>query len=204
MATAAEREDITMEDGKVVSFTVKTGSKAQKVIKEVTKGDDGAVTVRFNYRSGDVRVVTLHPSDPCFLDAVAEGISNKLSTAYNSEPDAGDALFAFDEALDKIRKGEWSRAAGEGGSVKGLSILAKAIMEVKGVTAEVAREKLSGISQAEKLALRKVPAIAAVIEKLEAKSKKADAIDTGALLSLFDENNDETGDETVAKKSKAA
>ena len=65
----------------------------------------------------------------------------------------------------------------------GTSVLARALIEVTGKSAEKVREYLKGKTQAEKVALRNSAKIKPVVERIEAeKAAKGSKVDTDALL----------------------
>ena len=71
-------------------------------------------------------------------------------------------------------------------SMAGASVLIRALVELRGKSVEEVKAFLSGKTHAEKLALREVPQVKAIIQRLEAeKASKRPQIDAEALLEGF-------------------
>lgn len=91
---------------------------------------------------------------------------------------------------DNIMNGNWRKPSEGGATVSGLIFRAYAeyaanMAEAKGKTAptdEKLREVYEKKTRAEKLALRKVPEIAEIMERLRSESGEAASVDTDALL----------------------
>lgn len=177
---------VKMDDDRVVEFPGK-----RKLQKDSTIATDGTVSVRLDWRNGETRLFVL-PSGLIGKFA-AHGAEQKLGDQIaglkgkdGGEADIDDCVFAVDELIERLKKGEWSQVAA-GNGMAGSSVLAKALVEHTGKTIEAIKEFLSGKSQAEKVALRNNPKIKPIVEKLEAEkaekaAKTATPIDTDALL----------------------
>lgn len=194
---------VTMQDGRIVEFPEDTKAKKAWVYrvggtvdgaitddKETTAGEGEAKTVtsngkpvgvRWDFSNGQTRTVLLSDLAALAAEFACHGISQKGGDEYASEKDVEDAVMAFDDLMDRIKKGEWSERR-EGGGFGGQSVLAKALMEVFKLDNEAVREYLRGLKPAEKLALRQAPELKPTIEKLEAEKAAGNKVDTGALL----------------------
>lgn len=184
-AAKAKREVkiVVMTDGREVEFAGK-----RRLVKSANISDNGFdVEVRLDFINGETRSFSMEASDKLFSRFAAHGMLQKLGDEVAGLDDVDDQVLAIDELIDRLSKGEWGaeRSRGEGNAMAGLSVLAKALVQVSGKTPEAVREFLKGKSNAEKLALRENAALKPVIAELEAKKKqkpKGDAIDTDALL----------------------
>jgi hypothetical protein len=180
---AKEIKIVVMTDGREVSFAGK-----RRLIKTTEVSENGFdVGVRLDFINGETRSFSIEASDKLFARFAAHGVSQKLGDEVAGLDDVEDQVLAIDELIDRLGKGEWGaeRARGEGNAMAGLSVLAKALVQVSGKTPEAVREFLKSKNNAEKLALRENAALKPVIAELEAKKKqkpKGDGIDTDALL----------------------
>ena len=194
---------VTMEDGRTVEFPEDTKAKKAWVYrvgnveggaltddKETTTGEGDAkktvsngkpVGVRWDFVNGKTRTVLLSDVAPLSAEFGCHGISQKGGDEYASEKDVDDAVLAFDDLMDRLKKGEWSERR-EGGGFGGASVLAKAIMEVFKLDETQVREYLRGLKPQEKMALRQAPELKPTIEKLEAEKAAGAKVDTSALL----------------------
>lgn len=187
---------VTMQDSRIVEFPEDT--KAKKAIlflgsdsKHYEKGDElpegvtlgEAVGVRWDFSNGQTRTVLLTQLQALATGILAcHGLSQKGGDEYASEKDVDDAVLAFDDLMDRLKKGEWSERR-EGGGFGGASVLAKAIMEVFKLDQEQVRAYLRDLKPAEKMALRQAPELKPTIEKLEAEKAQGAKVDTKGLLS---------------------
>ena len=172
-------KEVAMDDGTVVRFP---GSR--RLIKSSTVSEDNStVTVRFDFVHGETRTFTIEANADLFARFAAHGIEQKIGDEVAGLDDPEDMVIAVDEIMDRLNGGEWT-AKRESNGMAGISVLAKALIKVSGKTANEIKAFLSGKTNAEKLALRKSPKIAPVIEELEAGKKKKEkaAVDTEALL----------------------
>jgi len=184
-ATKGKREvkTIEMTDGRQVEFAGK-----RRLVKNAAISEDGFdVVVTLDFLNGETRTFKAAANKPIFARFAAHGLLQKLGDEVAGLEDIEDQVLAIDELIDRLDRGEWGaeRARGEGNAMAGLSILAKALVEVSGKTPEAVKEFLKAKSNAEKLALRDNPSLKPVIAKLEAARKprkKDNEIDSGALL----------------------
>lgn len=167
---------VKMDDGKDVEFAGK-----RQLLKSSTINDDGKVTIRMDFRNGEVRTFLI--PDELLLQFAAHGAEQKLGDEVAGLQDMDDMVLAIDTLTDRLAKGEWA-VKREVSGLAGASVLAKALVEHTGKPADVIRSFLAGKTQAEKVALRNNPAISPIIARLEAGKKKKEktVVDTEALL----------------------
>ena len=109
--------------------------------------------------------------------------------AIEGGPESRERAAAVLRALyARLEGGEWGaeRTRGESNAMAGLSVLAKALVQVSGKTAEAVKSFLKTKTNTEKLALRDNPTLKPVIAELEAKKKKVvkdNGVNTEDLLS---------------------
>lgn len=167
---------VQMEDGRTVEFT-----ENQKAIKELLEENGVFIGVRWDFSNGNTRLIRLDELAGLKSGILAcHGLSQKGGDEYAGEKDVDDSVMAFDDLMDRLRKGEWSEKR-EGG-FGGASVLAKAIVEVFGKTMEETRSFLRELSPAEKMGLRQSPELKPTIEKLEAAKAAGSKVDTAGLL----------------------
>lgn len=189
MATKQETqiETVKMDDGRVVDFPGKRQILKSSVIDEQA----GTVAVRLDFRNGETRLFTL-PS-ALLLQFAAHGAEQKLGDevaglkdpATGQEASVEDKVLTIDDLIDRLNKGEWN-VRREGSGMAGASVLIRALVELRGKSVEEVKAFLSGKTHAEKLALREVPQVKTIIQRLEAeKASKRPQIDAEALLEGF-------------------
>ena len=179
-SATTNEELVTMADGRIVTFTPK-----RKVVKEsfIAPGDGAgevSVQVRLDFRNGETRLFTI----PAALlhKFAAHGAEQKLGDAMSGLASVEDGVMAVDELIDRLYQGEWnaSRAASE---FAGASVLVRALAELKSQPIDKVREFVKTKSQAERTALKNVPAVKAIIERIESeKVAKAGGVNTDELL----------------------
>jgi hypothetical protein len=177
-----EVKKVVMADGREVEFAGK-----RRLLKTAEISDDGFdVTIRLDFVNGETRSLTLATNKPLFAKFAAHGMLQKLGDEVAGLDDVEDMVIAEEELIARLEAGEWGaeRTKGEGNALAGLSVLAKALVQVSGKTAEQVRAYLKTKNNSEKLALRANPTIKPVIEELEAKKKQKpkEEIDTNSLL----------------------
>lgn len=167
-------ETVTLTDGRVVDFAGK-----RKLLKESLE-TDGKVQVRLDFRNGETRLFTI--PDQLASKFAAHGAEQKLGDAIAGLNDIDDCVMAIDDLIDRLYNGEWN-VKRESNGMAGSSVLARALVEHTGKSAEDIKAFLSGKTQAEKVALRNNPKIKPIVERIEAEkaSKKSD-VDTDAML----------------------
>ena len=179
-SATTNEELVTMTDGRIVTFTPK-----RKVVKESFITTDAAagevsVQVRLDFRNGETRLFTIPAT---FLHKfAAHGAEQKLGDAMSGLASVEDGVMAVDELIDRLYQGEWnaSRAASE---FAGASVLVRALAELKSQPIDKVREFVKTKSQAERTALKNVPAVKAIIERIESeKVAKAGGVNTDELL----------------------
>lgn len=177
MAEAAVKTPVTLEDGRVVEFGAK-----QKLQKTSTIAEDGTVTTELVFRNG--KTLSFTPPASLISRFVAHGVEQKLGDCIAGETDPDDQVLAVEDLITRLNAGEWNVGRSSAGSFAGTSILARALVEVSGKSAEEIKTYLSTKTQAEKIALRGSNQLKAVIQRMEAEkqSKTKSTVDTDSLL----------------------
>jgi hypothetical protein len=173
MAYTPEREEVSMTDGSIVSF-----SEKQRMKKDVNVVD-GRVVLTVAFRNGDIRNFTL--PERLVLQAACHGFSQKVGDYVAGTKEIEDMVLGIDEIGEQIcAKGEWNSVREGGGSaLSGASTLLKALVQVTGKSVEYVKDWLKDKTPAQKTALRNSAELRPVIAELEAAKSK---IDTSALL----------------------
>lgn len=161
----SEARTVNMKDGRTLSF----GEK-QKMSKDYGVTDAGLVYCQIDFDNGETVRLEIDPTSPTGLQAAGHGLSQKLGDAASGADNTNDAFEAVLEVASRVANGEWtkSRATGDGTSAKGASELVEALVKVLGQPKEAVRGMLANLKQADKMALRKTPAVAQVIEQIRA------------------------------------
>ena len=178
--TESNKETIPMEDGSIVNFTGK-----RKLVKEATIDlSTGNITIRLCFRNGAVREASFAPDCGTYQQAAAHGYLQKFGDECAGVNDLDDMVQAIDELLVRVGRDEWTSKREGGAGNSGASILARALVEASGKSAEDIKEYLATKTQAEKIALRNNPKIKPFVDKLEAEklAKKGGGVDSDALL----------------------
>ena len=139
-----EYQEVAMTDGRKVSFAGKRKVVKETVLDEskiVVEGDvmqvqAGAISIRMDFRNGETRLMPL----PLSLLARFAGhgaeqkYGDELATTADKPLTEEDMVLAIDDLNAQIQSGKWGagRAAGQGGSVSGASIVVQAICEATG------------------------------------------------------------------------
>lgn len=166
---------VQMDDDRIVEFPGK-----RRMLKESLFKDDGSIAVRLDFLNGETRTYTL--AESLLARFAAHGAEQKLGDEIAGLDDVDDAILAIDELMSRLDSGDWT-VRREANGLAGTSILARALVEATGKPASTIKTFLSTKTQAEKVALRQNPKIAAIVAKLEAaKVKKGPVVDTDALL----------------------
>lgn len=178
----ADKISVEMNDGRIVAF----GQK-QMMDKSYGLTPAGDIFVQIDFSHGETVRVEIDAGSKIALAAAGHGLSQKLGDAASGADTVQDAFEAVLEVASRVSAGDWNkiRASGEG-SAKGAGELVTALCEVLNQPRDVVRDMLAKIPQAQKLALRKTPAVAEVIKKLrEARApskKELEQADIGASL----------------------
>lgn len=178
---------IVMTDGREVPFAGKRRLLKTAAISE----DNFDVKISLDFVNGESRGFSLSANSPMFAKFAAHGMLQKLGDEVAGLEDVDDMVLAVEELITRLEAGEWGaeRARGEGNAMAGLSVLAKALVQVSGKTAEAVKAFLKSKTNTEKLALRDNPTLKPVIAELEAKKKqkpKENPVDSDALLGELD------------------
>lgn len=158
-----------------------------------TVGEAGSFTVELdNLTDAIVRRATLHGIVQKVSDAAA---ISKADLTGDATKDAATKLEAMRAVAERLSgpDGEWSKRSGDGsGPVQGVIYRAFeewAIARAKKAKKELSPEQVRAVydakSRADQLALRTVPDIAAIIERLKSErgAKSVSSVDTDGLLS---------------------
>lgn len=188
MATQKQTEitSVKMDDGRVVDFAGK-----RRMLKESFIGEDGAISVRLDFRNGETRTFALPQG--LIAKFAAHGAEQKLGDevaglkkADGSEADIEDIVLTIDDLVERLQAGEWNIKR-ESNGMAGTSVLLRALVELYGKPVEAIRAFLKDKSAAEKTALRANPKVKPIVERLEAeKASKKGSVDTDALLGELD------------------
>ena len=170
---------VTLTDGRIVDFVGK-----RKLLKASEVTPDGKIQTTLDFVNGETRTFTI--PDALLAKFASHGAEQKLGDEIAGVDDIEDAVMAIDELIDRLYNGEWGVARDKSG-LAGASILMRALVESTGKTAEEIKKFLSDKTAAQKAALRTNPKIKPIVDRLEAEkaaksAKKADAVDTDALL----------------------
>ena len=178
-------ETVKMDDERLVDFPGK-----RQLQKSSTITADGRVEVRLDFRNGETRLFTIPPA--LILQFAAPGAEQKLGDEIaglkdpsGSEASIEDKVLTIDALMERLERGEFN-VRREGNGMAGASVLIRALCELRGKSVAEVKAFLEPKTHAEKLALREVPAVKAIIQRLEAeKASKRPSIDGEALLSDF-------------------
>ena len=188
MATKQETqiETVKMDDGRIVDFPGK-----RQLQKSYSITADGKVQVRLDFRNGETRLFTI--PEELLLQFAGHGAEQKFGDeiAGLKDPSTGqeasieDKVLTIDALIDRLNAGDFNIRR-EGSGMAGASVLIRALCELRGKTVAEVKGFLDGKTHAEKLALREVPAVKAIVQRLEAeKASKRPAVDGEALLADF-------------------
>ena len=170
---------VTLTDGRIVDFVGK-----RKLLKASEVTPDGKIQTTLDFVNGETRTFTI--PDALLAKFSSHGAEQKLGDEIAGVDDIEDAVMAIDDLIDRLYNGEWGVARDKSG-LAGASILMRALVESTGKTADEIKKFLSDKTAAQKAALRTNPKIKPIVDRLEAEkaaksAKKADAVDTDALL----------------------
>ena len=172
--TVAEKEIVTMADGRSVEFAGK-----RKMLKDTTV-DGTSVSVRFDFRNGETRTFTV--PENLLGQFAAHGASQKIGDETAGVADLDDMVVAVEEIIARLVNGEWSATRAEGDGFSGASVVIKAIAEVTGKSVDTVKAFLQA----------KLDAAAAKGEKLSRqelyKSFRAVGSKTGAVILRLEAN----------------
>ena len=180
--------EVTMQDGRKIVFGEKTKMKKEYGYNAET----GLVYCRLDFCNGETVESFVDPKSDLGFQVAGHGLAQKLGDAAAGADSVEDAFEAVLEVAKRIANGEWTKAreGSSGGSAKGASELVQALVAVMGQDKDTVRSMLAGLTAADKMALRKVPEIAAEIEKIKAakapsKAEKEKADKGSALLAAL-------------------
>lgn len=138
-------------------------ARFQKASKAV---DTSAGTVTFNFAHGETLVVKASDVPESIRDhALLHGLSQKIGDSYAGADTAEEAYAAAVETFNTIKGGEWA-AAREGVGTGGADLI-KAFAEATGKTEDECREVLIKATDEQKKKIKKHPAVAAVLDRIQ-------------------------------------
>ncbi len=186
--SAPELRTVTMDDGRVVEFTMKA-----KLKKSVEFDGPSGVQVRLDWANGETRLFAL--PEMLLPQFAGHGALQKLGDEIAGVDAIEDCVTVVDELIERLNKGDWTivREGGAGGA-KGSSILFKALVEffAGAKTPAEVMTSLAAKTQKEKMALRANPKIKVIVDRLEAerdarlaKKDPTAVIDSDAVLGTF-------------------
>jgi len=180
-------EQVSMTDGRSVGFAGK-----RKLIKEVVLGD-GVVSVRFDFRNGEVRTFTV-PNE-LLLQFAGHGASQKIGDETAGIAEVEDMVVAVEEITARLSRGEWGVTRQAGDSFSGASVVIRAICEVTGKSVQEVKDFLQAKLDKAQAAGEKLTRAALyasfrnptsktgqVIERLEREKKSKTAVNADDLL----------------------
>ncbi len=170
--------------------------KAETAITtDVFVAEDGTTTITFTSASGEsVEVAVDTLSDEIRHQAMCHGLVQKCidAAAIPRDPVTGKSatpeakIAAIREVAERLVAGSWNKGRGEGGGVAKGGMLFAALCEYKPqADPEALRKWLSERSAKEKADLRKIPALATIIERLRAEKGGDGGSDAEELLAML-------------------
>lgn len=166
----------------VISTIIESSIIAITVAGGGDNGTDATISVDVSKLDGEI-------TERAMYHGLVQKISDAAALGKDATP--SDKYNAMLAVADRLVAGDWKQSRGEGaGPVAGVIFrafaqwavdMAKA-KKVDAPSAETLRTVYDSKARAEQLALRNVPAIAAIIEKLKAAKTPAKTVDTDALL----------------------
>lgn len=180
--TPVEVKTVTMDDGRSVEFSGK-----KRLSKEVIIAD-GVIKVRLDFVNGETRTFTI--PDALMAQFAGHGASQKLGDEISDVTDVADAIEVVDQLMQRLEAGDWYAAREGGQGMSGVSVLAKALVEVTSQPIAVVRDYLSKLDNKTKTALRVSDEVAPVVKRLEqekadraaARGKTVASVDTAGLI----------------------
>lgn len=143
----------------------------RKVTKEIAEDNSG---VLFTFTDGSTLEAKLAElNDEMKTQLILHGISQKVGDSYAGE-DAENCETIATKTWEQLVAGAWSVRTGGSGGPR-ISQLAEALASATGQEVSACVEKIADMSDAEKKALRKHPAIEAEIAKIKLAKAQAEA-----------------------------
>ena len=179
-------EKVKMQDGREVEFAGK-----RRMLKEVVV-NGSTVAVRYDFRNGNT--VTLTVPEQHKLYAAGHGYAQKtgdsvagLKDEHGNPASEDDMQLEIEGLHERLQSSADWNSVREGGGFAGLSVLAKALVELTKKTKEEVKAFLATKTAPEKMALRKSSRLSPIIQRMEAeRDAKAQKVDTGALLAQLE------------------
>lgn len=151
------------------------------VIRMTVNGVDAPLTIDASTLSDDIRNA-----------AVMHGLVQKVSdaAALGAGASASDKHAAMSAVIARLIEGEWNKRSGDGGgSVAGIIfrayrefMLAAAKKRKKNISDDDIRALYERKNRSEQLALRRVPEIAEIIDRIKSESGAVSNVDASGLL----------------------
>ena len=121
----------------------------------------------FTFSNGEK--VTLNPanlSDAMKEQAVLHGLTQKIRDSFaGAKGDVNYAQASAEAVVEALTSGEWNR---RGGGAFGGNLLVEAVARIKGLETGEARERLAALTDDQRDALKKAPAVKAMILTIRA------------------------------------
>lgn len=165
----------------------------KKSIVSVSVSDDNTLTFAV-VDCGEFSIIPDQLAETIRNRALRHGIVQKISDAAAMVKGAtpSDKFAAMKSVADRLAEGEWSRRTGEGATAVA-GIIYRAFREFVETSAKAAKKPIpaddairavyDAKSRADQLALRTVPAIATIIERMKSeRGSTATSVDVDALL----------------------
>jgi len=140
-------EAVTMEDGTTVQFPGTRKVQKSVILNEAA----GVVSVRFDFRNGAVRVVSSRDlTRELELRAMGHGLSQKIGDEWSGTTEVDDMTLECDAMIERLKAGDWGVTREAGDSMKGASVVIRAICEVSGKDVGAVKAFLDGKLEAAK------------------------------------------------------
>ena len=174
-------------------------ARKNSIISITTNEETGALVFTVT-GAGEFTITPADLTDEIRNRAMLHGLAQKVSDAAaiaksemtgDAETDAAMKFHAMKAVADRFADGDWSARRGDGtGPVAGVIyrafeewVMAEAKKAKKPIDAETIRALYDAKSRADQLALRNVPEIATIIERIKAeRGAKSAPVDTAGLL----------------------
>jgi hypothetical protein len=166
------------------SKKVEKKERTRRLSKEGYVAEDGSLHVKFEFVNGEVRDFELNGD--LLTKFALHGALAKYGDYVAGMADVDDMVTAVDELHEQLDKGEWTSRTATGAS--GGSLLVRALAEYKGKTVEEIKAwfTATGKTAADKSKIRQVPAIEAIIKRLQAEKNKGKEVNEEEVLGGLD------------------
>jgi len=185
-----ERTEVTMEDGRVVSFPGK------RQVQKTVELREGGFKVTFDLRNGKTFGIDSDDlGDEMILRLAAHGSAQKVGDEGAGADDIDDIALGFEEMVKRLKAGEWGAERQAGDGFSGASIVIKAIVMAK----KEAGQEIT-VEQVKEFLQKKLDA-----SKAKAAETGAKALTRNDLYASFRNPNSRTGQiiEQLEREKKA-